>query len=296
MIIIDIAGGLGNQMFQYALGRQLAIKYGHTVKFSTDSYNANPIHNGFELERVFDLLPQRASLSELLKTNGFLFCNYKVRRLLHRYPLNFFVPKNIIFEPKLGFDFSSFIFRNNLDYYLHGDWQSEKYFSDCFAEIKKDFTFRAILDSVNSKILESIKKSLSVSIHIRRGDYLNNKRVSAVLGICDFNYIISSINIIKNNFPTATFFVFSDDPEWVRAELLPLYNNLTIIKNNLGKDSFIDMFLMSMCKHNIIANSSFSWWGAWLNQNDKKFVIAPRKWFANGTPTPNLIPSNWMRI
>jgi Glycosyl transferase family 11 len=178
---------------------------------------------------------------------------------------------------------------------LDGYWQSEKYFIDCSKLIRKDFTFKNELDSYNLKLKSKIDKTNSVSIHIRRGDYVNNLNTNATHGLCSIDYYIKAVNYITERIESPYFFVFSDDIEWAKKNIM-LNFPCQFISHNIGSKSYLDMQLMSLCKHNVIANSSFSWWGAWLNSNDNKIVIAPRKWFAVNTDICDLIPSNWISL
>ena len=179
----------------------------------------------------------------------------------------------------------------------HGYWQSERYFGSYEKQIRSDFRFIESLDKKNKNILNVINKSNSVSIHARRGDYELNKKIKEYHGLLSVAYYKKAIEIINKIIINPTYFVFSDDPEWVKNSLK--INNATYIDWNKGLRSHIDMQLMSNCKHNIIANSSFSWWGAWLNNNPNKIVVAPKKWFKNSKAqkgSEDLIPKTWKII
>lgn len=183
--------------------------------------------------------------------------------------------------------------RFGLSFYI-GFWQTEKYFSSIREEILTTFTFdKKMISLQTNNILHLIKNTNSVSIHIRRGDYLQ-KGVKEIFGnICTPTYYDKAISEIKNRIDNPNFFVFSNDIEWVKENIsIPSPN---YIDWNKGTDSWQDMFLMSQCKYNIIANSTFSWWGAWLNQNDNKIVIAPKR-FLNDIETPDIFPKEWITI
>ena len=180
---------------------------------------------------------------------------------------------------------------------MSGYWQSPKYFNSIETLIRKEFTFQKPLDSKNLEILNLIKNTISVSIHIRRTDFqiINSNDIH---GFCSLEYYDEAINYIHTNVLMSKFFIFSDDINWAKENLkVPM--NSYFVSGNTGEKSYIDMQLMSNCNHNIIANSSFSWWGAWLNSNPKKIVIAPKKWFSDekmNAQTDDLIPAEWIRM
>ena len=186
------------------------------------------------------------------------------------------------------------IFNVATDCYFDGYWQNENYFSFCQSIVRKNFTFPIIEDSRNIEVLNAIRLKNAVSIHVRRGDYLNN----SILGNnCNLDYYKNAIEYMLNYQSVNLFCVFSNDIEWCKEKLGPLLHSVQTLYIDWNKDksSFVDMQLMSMCAHNIIANSSFSWWGAWLNQNPSKVVIAPRKW-RNIETASDPVPDNWIRI
>ncbi len=179
--------------------------------------------------------------------------------------------------------------------YLMGYWQSERYFADVAQTIRTDFTFRQPMIGRNHELVEEIGAVNAVSLHVRRGDYANNLRTKATHGVCPLDYYEAAIRYIAERVEAPHYFVFSDDMEWVRANLriqLPC----SYVDHNQGAESYNDMRLMSLCKHHIIANSSFSWWGAWLNPCDDKVVVAPKNWFANSNDTKDLLPFGWATL
>lgn len=295
MIIVNLTGGLGNQMFQYAFAASLSSKFNLELKFAVDAYDKQKIHNGFELERVFGLSLEFASKEDINRVCGNIHSKYLIRRVLNKYHFAFFLPNNLVFESS-RINFTQFDFLSHSDYYIHGDWQSEVFFKEYENLIRQDFMFLDGLSFENNLILNEIQKSESVSIHVRRGDYLTNKKANSLLGLCTSEYYFSAINKILEHVPDANFFVFSDDPMWAENEFKSKIENIQFISNNYGSDSYIDMRLMASCKHNIIANSTFSWWGAWLNSNPDKKIIAPIEWFTNGRDSQNLVPSSWIRL
>lgn len=277
--IVSIEGGLGNQMFQYAF--YLGIK--HT--FFPDDYNEIFIakykhHNGYELNKVFNIKKKK-------------FKNYYFIGFLKK-TLKPFMVKN---AEKVQLNYKQiYTSRNKPIIYYMGYWQSENYFKNISPLIRETFKFNDNkISEKNKNILEEIKKRNSISIHIRRGDYVNDINAKKILGDnCNLLYYQKAIEYIYSVIISPFFYIFSDEPEWVKNNFSFLENSL-IIDWNKGKDSWQDMMLMSHCKHNIIANSSFSWWGAWLNNNNNKIVIAPKKWF-NTFEAPYIVPNEWIRI
>ena len=180
--------------------------------------------------------------------------------------------------------------------YLEGYWASEKYFQDISDVIRKEFILKNTPDAINKAMMKRISSCNSISIHVRRNDYVEDKKTNDFHGVCGLEYYNKAVSMIGKKIKNPTFFVFSDDPEWCKINLR-LDFPTDYVTHNLGKKDYEDMRLMSACKHNIIANSSFSWWGAWLNNNSNKIVVAPKKWFADAsTNTADLVPKQWSRI
>jgi hypothetical protein len=181
--------------------------------------------------------------------------------------------------------------------YLSGYWQTEKYFSDIENLIREDFRIIKPLDGQNLGIAEKIKHTESVSIHLRGRDYINRVETKKIHFTCDNSYYERSLSFIREKIKNPHFFVFSDDPEWAKKFLKTNHSFTFVEGNSWNKTSYEDLRLMSLCRHNIIANSSFSWWGAWLNLNVDKIVVAPKKWFADTERnSQDLIPDGWIKL
>ena len=246
------------------------------------------IHNGYELNRIFKLNLDIASAKEriilLNKPNNILS---KIKNKIYKKntPTAYFC-KNI--NEAITFNPTLFEMHN---IYMYGYYQSEKYFKEIANIIRKDFTFSKPVDIINQKLINQIGNTESVSIHIRRGDYLN---IPNTQNICSISYYKKAINLILKNISNPQFYIFSNDINWCKQHLQ--IDNAVFISNNIGKNSFIDMQLMSCCKHNIIANSTFSWWGAWLNNNPNKIIISPNKWMNDTNGTGDIIPNDWIKI
>lgn len=294
MIIVKLVGGLGNQMFQYATGRKLALLKNTELYIDTSFLDKNPdgayTKRNLELN-VFNLSLKIASQNDIEKFK--INSSNKYSRVLQR---NFpFLFKNLyVAESGVGYNNQFLNFQDNT--YLDGFWQSEKYFENIKPILCKEFSPKEPLNSENNKWLEKIKSCISISIHVRRGDYITNQNALNFHGLCDISYYEKAMNIIKESIIEIELFVFSDDLEWCKDNFKFL-EKTHFVDSNQNENFYIDLFLMSNCKHNIIANSSFSWWSAFLNQNNEKIVVAPKKWFSNSDiETKDLFPSQWKII
>lgn len=289
MKIVNIIGGIGNQMFQYAFALALKQRFpNEEVKLDTSHFTGYALHNGYEIERTFNQLLPIATKQELKKITYYT-PNYKVSRVIRKL-LGY--RKTEYKEPRL-FTFWQDALNKKGDCYYEGSWQNESYFKEYSDVIRQAFTFKQPLGAQNDALLREIESSESVSIHVRRGDYLNDPNYQ---GICDLPYYKNAIAYISDRIVKPHFFIFSNDAPWCQKNIAPLCNEYMIVDWNGGAKSWADMELMSLCKHNIIAHSSFSWWGAWLNENKNKIVVSPRGWFnrADITDTPQL--KDWVLI
>lgn len=279
MIITRLHGRLGNQMFQYAAARALAAHRG--VPVALDARGAMARGEGV-LTRVFDLpLAQPDALPPDRKAQPLA---YYAWRLSGRAPR---------FRRESGLGYNPMFTAWDAPCYLHGYWQSERYFDQIADEIRTDFTFPDFSDSANTDMADRIGAGLSISMHIRRGDYLT----LGAHALCDQAYYEAALARILDGLKgDPTVFVFSDDPQWAKDNL-PLPVPKVVVDFNTAERDFEDMRLMSLCQHNIIGNSSFSWWGAWLNRNTGKRVAGPARWF--GDPklsNPDILPADWLQI
>lgn len=284
MKIVRFLGGLGNQMFQYAFYLSLSKNF-RAVKADLSKFKAYELHNGYELDKVFGIQLTEASKFEtrLLDSQDRKWWYRKLRKILNK--------KNAYTEEKELFNYDKDIFKDKKDRLYWGYWQNINYLTEITPILKKEFTFKPELDSKNRETLIAIDQSNSVGIHVRRGDYVNDPLLG---GIASLDYYLSAIELIIQKVDNPSFFIFSNDINWCKENF-----NLartSYIHGNNGNKAYIDMLLMSKCKHQIIANSSFSWWAAWLNENPEKTVIAPKKW-ANGIDnSKDVCPASWIRI
>ena len=293
MIITEIVGGLGNQMFQYAAGCALAKRTGTELKLDNRLFLGYTLHNGFELERVFEIDSPSASLMEINNLIGWRSSRIG-RRFIRDRRLSFLKGKHYYVEDSTIFNEEILSLRDS--YYLSGYWQSERYFEDQISLIRKQFRFKQPLEGMNKKYVKMISSSNAISIHVRRGDYVSNPNTNSMHGTCSISYYEKAMRYIEKRVEDPVYFIFSDDVKWVRDNLS--FNvKCYYIDHNSGLESYNDMRLMSLCDHNIIANSSFSWWGAWLNPDSEKIIVAPNQWFQNpGRNTSHLVPENWIRV
>lgn len=271
MIIINLTGGLGNQMFQYAFGRYLSYKNKTELKYHFTNALFNT-QRSFALD-VFNIQAKEATRKDL-KNFGIIENKY-INRVLYlldeRYKIQF--NKHIVTQ-HTPYIYEEYL-RNTTDYkYIQGFFTDERYFKEIEEMLKKEFAPIRPLDTRNCAIKVVMKKENSVSVHVRRGDYVTNKANAKLIGFIGLDYYINAISEIKEKVESPVFYIFSDDIEWCKAKLSPLAKNMKFINHNNGKDSYKDLLLMSACKHSIIANSTFSWWAGWLNEN--KDIIKPK--------------------
>jgi hypothetical protein len=295
MILLSIKGGLGNQMFQYACGRAVADRLGTELKLDLSFLNQIPMDKNltkrdFELDN-FTISARIAKKSEInqyvpdLPFTKFWLLYFKLLRIIN-YRHIFHEKTSLIYNSKIE------LVKDNT--YLSGYWQSEFYFSKIAGLIKSEFRLKDKLSEDTNKILTQIAERNSVSLHIRRGDYLN-KINENVQGVLSLDYYKSAVNIIQSKVENPFLFVFTDDIKWV-AENFKVDIPFCIVERDNPEKSYEDLWLMSRCNHHIIANSSFSWWGAWLNPTVSKIVIAPKNWIVKMPINSSIFPDNWIRI
>lgn len=292
MIISHIIGGLGNQMFQYAAGRALALERGVPLCLDIQDFVGYALHNGYELDRIFNINARLASDVDLKFVLGWRAYS-PVRKKLFNNKLIKLRGSKLFVDTQ----FSSWRQINDVPdtCYLMGNWQTEKYFEKFEDIIRADFSFRSPPVRRNAELAGQIRNSVAVSLHIRRGDIAANPASLAFHGLCSLDYYHRAIAHVTARIENPTFYIFSDDIPWVR-ENLQLEYPCHYSDHNKGAESYNDMRLMSMCQHHIIANSSFSWWGAWLNPSSEKIVVAPQRWFAADFDSSDIIPATWTKL
>jgi hypothetical protein len=302
MIVVNINAGLANKMFHYAFGRGLTAK-GLQIYYDTSSFIPRKewtfeditLKDAFPNIELREMPPGRFKWgavdyndgSELRKRIGIFM--RKMQNLIGK-------PK-YIFEERYGY-IDGMETKASKDCLYRGFWQSEKYFKHCEEDVRKQFTFLPFDESKNIATAEKMSNENSVAIHFRKGkDYLKSELMGN--GLCPIEYYESAIDFIKKRVQNPTFYVFTDNPEWVKENLNSIDYTLVDWNSANGKRSFRDMQLMTYAKHNIIANSTYSWWGAWLNPNKKKIVIAPKKFFNpinDFFASSNIVCEDWVAL
>jgi hypothetical protein len=276
MIVVNIKGGLGNQMFQYALARKLQIIYPNEVVNINLEYFANT-----KSDEIVSTFPMDLNFFNIKNFDQTSF-NFRFQKPIYKllgyyyfekYDIRF---KNYILDKKIG--------------YFDGYWQSEKYFLEIKDQLKNEFQLKnEMWDEHSLTLLDKIRSSKSVSIHIRRGDYVK-------LGYndtCGLKYYQEAINIINLKIKDPHFFIFSNDIEWVKNNL-KLKTLKTYVEYTTEAQANKELLLMSSCQYNIISNSTFSWWAAWLNDYSEKIVISPKDWIVG--LKQNILVDSWIKI
>lgn len=278
MITIQLLGGLGNQMFQYAAAKSLAEKNKTKVRLDLtwfdQQFDSGTTPRTYELDCfVLDKKIIRYEPSHLDFFKNMLVYSYK--------------------EPHFQYDPKFYNLPKQTT--LKGYFQSEKYFSDIRAILLEDFFWAKKPSGKNSLVLKEIQNTPNcVSVHVRRGDYVSNENAAKFHGLTGVEYYQAAVKTIAKSVNKIKLYIFSDEPEWCKKNLKFQHDTVYVSHNSEGSE---DMRLMKACRHNIIANSSFSWWGAWLNENPEKIVIAPKTWFSHGeTNTNDVIPESWLKI
>ncbi|NDW18397.1 alpha-1,2-fucosyltransferase [Dysgonomonas sp. 216] len=294
MVSLLLTGGLGNQMFQYAAARALSIKLNTDVSIDLYSFKkeTHATYRRYELD-IFAMSVETKSPvfnKMVYKAIPFLLRSEGGKKIVKK--LNVFHDLN---HAAIAYDTEFENLSGNV--LMMGYFQNERYFDGIKDVLLSDFRFREELNDKNKSLALKIADTNSVSVHVRRGDYLTPHVGN--LNLLDKGYYSEAINTIKEKIINPEFVVFSDDIEWVRQNLDLPSGNVTFVDWNKGTDSYKDMQLMSLCKHNIIANSSFSWWGAWLNRNPEKMVVAPKQWYKVSDANlliDGFIPKSWSKI
>ena len=291
MLIIKVHYGLGNQLFQYALARSLSIRRNtqfalDTSFFSTDIFTEHP--RVYQLDR-FDIVGRLASSEEIGRYTQPSFLKRRWRALERK--LLPYYRQRVVNEVRLDFDENIFNVSDNA--YIFGYWQDYRYFSGIEDQLKKELTFKGEPEGRNKEIADMIRSTSSVSLHIRRGDYLTDAYTVSNVGTCDADYYRRAVEEMAATVADPVFYIFSDDPVWVKENFRIGYP-VVYVDNNPEEMAVEDLRLMSSCRHHITANSSFSWWGAWLCAYEGKKFISPRVWRSKG---PDMFkPSGWKAI
>ncbi len=301
MKIVNIKGGLGNQMFQYAFALALKNKFPDEKIFIDTQHYKFPFlktfrgnnfhHNGYEINTIFpNCQIPTASWLDIAK-HSYYIPNYVISRALRKV-----LPhrkKEFVQSSSLAYLYDASVFESADYSYYDGYWLSPNYFDFCKDDILNAFEFQSFDTIYNIELANSIRSNNSIAIHIRRGDYLNNPIYK---GICTFDYLKSAVNKAKNIIKNPIYFIFSNDIVWCSENLKIIFGKSPVlyVTNNKGTSSYKDMQLMSLARCNIIANSSFSWWGAYLNKRSDHLVFCPHKWV--NAPCEDACCKDWIKI
>jgi hypothetical protein len=290
MIILRLKGGLGNQLFEYALVRHLSIIQNTEFKFDLHHYDAG--WGSYNLG-VFNIKESFARDSEIEIYKKF---KRKIGRRAFLYNL-IFSDKSKYVEEREPFIFDKSIFEVN-NCYLDGWWQNEKYFIDIRDILLKELTIKEPPKGRNLDISIKVTETNSVSIHIRRMDFVTNARTKHLYGELTNDYYNRAIDYLSSKVENIKLFIFSDDIEWVKQNMNFKFEKTFIESNNSEDLAYEDLRLMSLCKHHVIANSTFSWWGAWLGTGKDKIVVGPKRWLSSSDryDTSDLMPKEWIRL
>lgn len=289
---VAIFGGLGYQMFQYALAISMDAE-GIPTKISVGDFLLNRHYQGFELIKAFDVplsLLDRVKVSLMTKLRP-IFVDTNTDFIKNTIT-NLFLNETNVYHEKMEYYFDEEVFcqRNS---FLIGTWQSAKYFETQQKLIKEVYNFNKPHDDINIQVSSEISASNAVGVHVRRGFYIEPTLTKSKMVIDSSDYYYKAFDIISQNVDNPIFYVFSDDIEWAKNNLKG--RNFVFISHNKGSNSYLDMYLMSLCQHFIIANSAFSWWPAWLSPNEDKIVIIPKPWIRE-SECPSIYPNNWLAI
>lgn len=289
MIVSKLYGGLGNQLFQYAIARRIAYLKDVPLRLDISYFKANNLRK-YKLDN-FNIKAEIATSQDLaffIETGSRSFLTRLVNKCKPYYKKYFIREKSLEFDPNL--------LKASGHVYLDGYWQSEKYFFDIQNLLRQELTVRHEPDTMDMELLRKIRRVNSVCIHIRRGDYISDPSTNQIHGVCNLDYYHRAVALLMKSVATPHFFIFSDDHEWSQVNMR-LESPMTFVTHNDTDKEYEDLRLMAACDHYIIANSSFSWWGAWLGKHPEKTVIAPKKWGNDpALNTINRLPESWLTI
>jgi hypothetical protein len=293
MVIVRLMGGLGNQMFQYAVGRRMALAQNVSLKLDVAWFARWP-SRAYALHalNIAEAFATPAEVREIAgpETGG-------VGRLVFRLRRRWGIGYRWTWLQERGLSpFDARVLAPHERTYLDGYWQSERYFSDVAATIRRDFVLKALPGARTRQLADQINAAQSVSVHVRRGDYVADPKTREIRSVCTPEYYQRCVAHVAARVREPHLFLFSDDPAWVAANLR--FDHPTTLVSEAGaSEEHEDLHLMSLCRHHIIANSSFSWWGAWLNPRPDKLVLAPRRWMNDPrSDDRDWLPAAWIRM
>ncbi len=301
MIIVSLSGGHSNQLFQYAVARNLAIKSKTELGIDLDRLSKR---YDTEVAREYEIGVYNLKAAVINHADVHIESQNVIKRSIqhllyrdkvyqYRTDVASFTDKSI--KEHVPGQYSADILKPARAIYLEGEFQNEKYFKDIRPQLLEDLQYKTKPNKQNSELLKDImSRDNTVSIHVRRGDYVDHPNASKFHVTTKLDYYGRAITLMARKLGKPYFYVFSDDPIWCKKNL---YSKFPMHFVDINKNGSDDMRLMRSCQHNIMANSSFSWWGAWLNENPKKIIIAPKKWFGDSVlGADSIIPKDWIRL
>lgn len=290
MIIVNVCGGLGNQLFQYAIGRRIALARGVELVLDTSWYRR--LHRRRSVTaRQFELGDFHVSARETRPEEA-----RKARNSTHRFWRHFpLIPRYDVVR-EVSKRFQPDVFQAKDGTYLLGFWQCPRYFEDIRTVLMEDLAIRVPL-SREEKLTEDriIESQNAVAVHVRRGDYVTLASAAKFHGTCGVEYYQNAVTEMEQRLGRPNYFVFSDDMEWARNNL-SFMRDACFVAGEEGRPSCVGIHLMASCKHNVIANSSYSWWGAWLGRELDRIVIAPKHWSFGGPQSAEVLPASWIAL
>jgi hypothetical protein len=291
VIITRLKGGLGNQLFQYAAGFRLASIRNTELKLDLSEFD-NP---NYRTPRSYELGVFKVT-AEPVSAHDEASISTSAGPAFRRWLPERFRPRSSTAAIERHFQFDPAVLSLPGDVIMDGYWQSERYFADVSDLVREEFSLKQCAAGRNAEMAAEIAGCNAVSLHVRRGDYAADSVVMATHGVCPLDYYDRAVDYVVERVSNPAFFVFSDDPDWVR-EHLELRGSVEVVDHNGPDACSEDLRLMSRCVHHIIANSTFSWWGAWLNSSPDKIVVAPSRWFADDSlNTSDLLPASWVKL
>jgi hypothetical protein len=287
-VVVPLIGGLGNQMFQYAAARAVALRTGSALKLELSWFGTDP-------DRQYALEPFAISATTMLSAKQEAPKYDRLSRIWRRLPIARRQNGLPVFK-EASFRYDTAIEQVRGSAFLDGYFQSEKYFSNYREQIAADFKLRSAPLPPATAVLSLISQTDAICLHIRRGDYVTNKAANAHHGTCSLEYYKAALECVASDLVRPHCFVFSDDPAWARENFVPAIP-VTIVDIHSSNEAHEDLRLMAACQRFVIANSSLSWWGAWLGSHRNKKVVAPAQWFQKrDIDTSDLVPSSWIRM
>ncbi len=298
MIVVRFTGGLGNQMFQYALGLHLSIKNKTDLKIDTtlllDRSEPHEIvtHRNLAID-ILNVKLNIASQKDIWHFNGKshknIFCKI-ANKISWQFRKN-----NLIIEKERNFQPSILALSDNKC--LVGAWQSEKYFKSIEQEIRKQYTFKETLTGIAGELANQIQAKNSIAIQVRRGDYVTSPVYSKTLGAMPVDYFKKGFELLQSKTNINHIYFFSDDINWCKENLKLPITSTYVEAEFPGLKFGTYLHLMSLCNHFIIPNSSFGWWGAWLGKKEEKIVIAPGQWYKDSSlKSEDIVPESWIKL